>query len=80
MERKLECGIYRHFKGKDKLYKVLGKAKNSETMETVVVYLALYGDSIGQMFVRPLDMFLEEVPEGRENPNNQKYRFEFLHD
>ena len=29
------------------------------------------------MFVRPLDMFMEEVEDGREdNITNQKYRFE----
>lgn len=81
MERKLEFGIYRHFKSADKLYKVVGVATNSETLEDMVIYIALYGDdeSIGKTYVRPLNMFLEKVPEGRENPNNQTYRFEFIH-
>lgn len=50
-------GIYKHFKGN--LYKVLHVAKNSETLEDTVVYKALYGD--GEIWVRPLTMFEEEV-------------------
>lgn len=66
MEVKIH-GIYKHFKGN--LYIVEDIAKYSETMEEMVVYRALYDDS--QLYVRPLDMFLEEV-----NRNGQKYRFE----
>jgi hypothetical protein len=50
-------GIYRHFKGN--LYKVLGVAKNSETLEDMVVYMALYGNY--GLWVRPLAMFEEMV-------------------
>lgn len=80
MKRELKQGIYRHFKGSNNLYKVIGTAINSETLEDMVIYISLYGEYIGKTFVRPIDMFLEEVPEGRENPNNQVYRFEYLHD
>jgi hypothetical protein len=80
MERELKLGIYRHFKGSDKLYKVVGIATHSETLEDMVIYIALYGKDIGKTYVRPLKMFLEKVPEGRENPNNQTYRFEYLHE
>lgn len=80
MERNLKQGIYRHFKGGDKLYKVVGTATHSETLEDMVIYIALYGKEIGKTYVRPLNMFLEKVPEGRENPNNQVFRFEYLHD
>jgi hypothetical protein len=80
MEKSLKQGIYRHFKGSDKLYKVVGVATHSETLEDMVIYIALYGNEIGKTYVRPLNMFLEKVPEGRENPNNQIYRFEYLHD
>lgn len=76
--QKLKLGIYRHFKGKDKLYKVLSVATDSETLKEVVVYMALYGEFIGNVFVRDKEMFLEKIPEGRENPNNQTYRFEYL--
>ncbi|MEG1705490.1 MAG: DUF1653 domain-containing protein [Clostridia bacterium] len=80
MDRELKIGIYRHFKSMDKLYKVIGVAVHSETLEKMVMYISLYGENIGVTYVRPLDMFLEKVPEGRENPNNQIYRFEFLHE
>lgn len=80
MERELKLGIYRHFKGSDKLYKVIGKAIHSETQEEMVMYIALYGENIGKTYVRPLSMFLEKIPEGRDNPNNQVYRFEYLHE
>lgn len=53
----LKLGKYRHYKGKE--YEVIGVAKHSETLENLVVYKALYGD--GQIWVRPLKMFLEEV-------------------
>lgn len=80
MDRTLKLGIYRHFKGNEKLYKVVGTAFHSETSEEMVIYIALYGENIGKTYVRPLNMFLEKVPDGRENPNNQTYRFEFLHE
>lgn len=61
-EKKQTRGInpgkrYRHFKGKE--YLVLHIAKHSETLEEMVVYQALYGER--GIWVRPLDMFLEQV-------------------
>ena len=53
-------GLYRHYKGND--YRVLGLARHSETLESVVVYRALYG--AGGLWVRPADMFLETVEVG----------------
>lgn len=64
--------IFRHFKGD--LYLVEGFVTHSETQEKMVLYRALYGDC--GLFVRPYDMFLEEVPAEKENPTGQKYRFE----
>ena len=60
-------GIYRHFKGD--YYLVEDIAYHSETMEKMVIYRALYEDT--KLYVRPYDMFLEEV-----NRNGKKYRFE----
>ena len=40
-----------------------------------MVYTALYGDK--KTWIRPKYMFFEKVPDGKENPNNQKYRFCF---
>lgn len=48
-------GIYRHYKGN--YYKVIYEAKHSETLETMVVYQALYGEY--GIWVRPAGMFLE---------------------
>lgn len=72
--RDLEIGkTYRHFKGN--FYIVLDIAYHSETLEKYVVYKALYGDY--KTYIRPLEMFLEEVDVNREdNKFNQKYRFE----
>lgn len=57
METQIKKGIYRHFKGNE--YEVLHLAKDSETLQTLVVYKALYG--AGEVWVRPLKMFTETV-------------------
>ena len=60
---------------KGKLYYVHNIVTHTETEEVLVSYQALYPPY--GMFVRPLDMFMEEVEDGREdNITNQKYRFE----
>ena len=53
----IKPGKYRHFKGN--LYEVLFTATHSETMETMVVYRALYGQ--GGLWVRPASMWSEQV-------------------
>ncbi len=50
-------GRYRHYKGRE--YLVLGVARHSETEEELVVYRPLYGK--GELWVRPLEMFMEKV-------------------
>ena len=50
-------GFYEHYKGKR--YKVIGVAKHSETLESLVVYKACYGNE--DMWVRPYSMFCENV-------------------
>ena len=49
-------GTYRHFKGN--MYKVVGIAKHSETLEEMIVYEALYNNSL---WVRPISMWNEVV-------------------
>lgn len=46
-----------HFKGG--LYKILGFARDSESLERLVVYQALYGDQ--DLWVRPEKMFFEKI-------------------
>ena len=57
MESEIKLGRYRHFKGNE--YNVLYIAKHSETLESMVVYQALYGQ--GEIWVRPASMWNEEV-------------------
>lgn len=66
----IKIGKYRHFKGNE--YEVVGIAKNSETLEEMVVYRALYGD--GGLWVRPASMWNETV----ERDGKVFKRFEFI--
>ena len=72
MINQIKIGKYRHFKNKDKEYEVLGVARHTETGESLVVYKKLYDDY--SLFVRPYNMFIEEVEvSGKKVP-----RFEYL--
>ncbi|OGF32254.1 hypothetical protein A2533_04985 [Candidatus Falkowbacteria bacterium RIFOXYD2_FULL_35_9] len=71
----IKLGKYQHFKGKH--YQVIGLAKNSETLEELVVYQALYpstefGDQA--IWVRPKKMFADFV----EVNNELIPRFKFI--
>lgn len=66
--------VYRHFKGDS--YLVEDVARHSETGEEYVVYRKLYGD--GSLWIRPKDMFLEEVDRDKYPDAKQQYRFELL--
>ena len=66
----IKIGKYRHFKGGE--YEVLYLAKDSETLEMMVVYRALYGE--GGVWVRPAKMWNETVVR-----DGQEYkRFTFI--
>ena len=56
----IKPGIYKHSKKGD-LYRVIGIAKHSETLEDLVVYEALYENEISKLWVRPASMFTEKV-------------------
>ncbi len=66
----IKIGKFRHFKGNE--YEVIGIAQNSETLEEMVVYRALYGD--GGLWVRPASMWNETV----ERDGKVFKRFEFI--
>lgn len=71
---KLKMGKHRHYSGK--IYDVIGVAYHSETLEPMAVYRAMYTSEFGTnaLWVRPLEMFLEEVEwEGKTIP-----RFEWV--
>lgn len=59
-----------HFKGGH--YRLEGFAKDSETLEEMVVYRALYGE--GGLWVRPARMFFESI----ERAGKTMKRFELL--
>ncbi|WP_413700091.1 DUF1653 domain-containing protein [Psychromonas sp. KJ10-10] len=70
MSSLLKLGKYQHYKGN--FYQVEGIATHSETEEKMVLYRPLYGEQA--LWVRPLDMFTEEV-----NINGEvKPRFAFI--
>ena len=69
---KIKSGRYQHYQGK--FYAVIGEAHHSETLEEMVVYIALYETKFGSdsLWVRPKKMFLEKVKiEDREIPRFQ---------
>lgn len=59
-----------HFKGNR--YRLEGFAKDSETLEKMVVYRALYGK--GGLWVRPAKMFFETI----ERDGRKMKRFELV--
>ena len=73
MDMRLVPGdVVRHFKGNK--YEILYIALDSETMEKMVVYRALFGER--GVWVRPLAMFLSPVDREKYPDADQTYRFE----
>jgi hypothetical protein len=52
-------GHYRHYKGADKIYEVIGLGFIEATDELCVIYQAQYGERL--TFLRPLTIWLERV-------------------
>ncbi|MEG1846076.1 MAG: DUF1653 domain-containing protein [Oscillospiraceae bacterium] len=65
-----KLGKYRHFKGNE--YEALCIAKNTETLQDMVIYKALYGE--GGIWARPLSMWNEIV----ERDGKTFKRFEYI--
>lgn len=63
--------IYKHFKGN--VYQVIALAKDSETLEEVVVYQNTDTD---ECWIRPINDFLSKVDKEKYPNVNQEYRFE----
>ena len=69
--------VYWHFKGN--YYFIENVGLDSETMERVVIYKALYDREDSQIFVRKEEMFLEKIDVTRkDNITGQKHRFELV--
>ena len=64
--------IYRHYKGD--YYIVRAIARHSETGEQMVLYQALYGD--GELWARPLTLFMDKVDRAKHPDVTQKNRVE----
>jgi hypothetical protein len=61
----IQLGRYRHYKGGE--YEVVGVVRHSESLEPLVLYRPLYGNS--GSWVRPFAMFLELVEHhGKSQP------------
>ena len=69
-QEKLIGREFRHFKGN--LYRLEGFAKDSETLEEMVVYRTLYGEH--GLWVRPSKMFFATI----ERDGKRMKRFELL--
>ena len=66
-------GIYKHFKGN--VYQVLCIAKDSETLDELVIYKDINSDKI---WARKKDMFLSKVDRKKYPEVKQEYRFEYI--
>ncbi|MDD5165527.1 MAG: DUF1653 domain-containing protein [Candidatus Pacebacteria bacterium] len=70
----MKLGIYKHSK-KGTEYRVTAIAKQSETLEDMVVYEALYENPVSKVWVRPLTMFEEIIElDGKKVPRFQYMR------
>jgi cyclomaltodextrinase / maltogenic alpha-amylase / neopullulanase len=60
--------IYSHYKRPNKRYEILELGLNSETMEEMIVYKALYQGEFpfGQIWIRPKKMFEETIEKNGE--------------
>lgn len=64
----MQLGVYKHSKTGN-LYKVIGVARHSESLEQFVVYECLYPNPRSKIWIRPLTMFMEQVTiEGKQVP------------
>lgn len=68
--------FFKHYKNKP--YKFLGTVRHSETLEEMVLYESLYENKLGALWVRPKDMFFENIEiNGTSRPRFEKIDFIF---
>ena len=67
-EKIVPGGIYQHYKGKN--YRLIDLVRHSETLEELVLYEALYENSLGKFWVRPKNIFFQDV-----EPGISRFRF-----
>jgi hypothetical protein len=73
MQNKL-TRFYRHYKNKP--YRLLGTVRHSETLEEMALYETLYENELGRLWVRPKEMFFENVEvNGVNRPRFEKIEF-----
>jgi len=65
--------VYRHFKGM--IIEIIAVGKNTETLEEMVVY-----NHDGEIWIRPLEMFMSKVDKEKYPEVTQEYRFEYISD
>lgn len=76
MSQKPGTRFYRHYKNKP--YKYLGAVRHSETLEEMALYESLYENPLGNLWVRPKEMFFENVViSGVVRPRFEKIDFIF---
>ena len=61
--------VYKHFKVM--IIKIIAVGKNTETLEEMVVY-----NHDGEIWIRPLEMFMSKVDKEKYPEVTQEYRFE----
>ena len=63
--------VYKHFKGM--IIEIIAVGKNTETLEEMVVY-----NHDGEIWIRPLEMFMSKVDKEKYPEVTQEYRFEII--
>lgn len=72
LESPEKATVFKHFKGKE--YSIVTIGKDSNNLDNLVIYKALYGE--GQVWVREYNEFFSEVDKEKYPEIKQKYRFE----
>lgn len=67
----MQTGIYQHYKGN--LYLILGTALLEDSLESVVIYQALYGDYT--LWIREQMLFEEHIDIPKYNYSGPRFRF-----